>query len=148
MSEFMDFVSGDLLANIIALGSVSIPLFAFLIYRLRKTIAKDNVLVIGSHFREIVDQISAGSGESKIAAAIQLRRFLSRNTEFGVNKMPYAKDCLEVMSAFLRVMPTSNLQKILADNLRYVPNEFLIKADLQRVNLSKAYISDSNKAIS
>ncbi|KPP97166.1 pentapeptide repeat-containing protein [Marinobacter sp. HL-58] len=145
MEGFLEFLSDDLLANVISLVSISVPVILFLLYRFKKTVAKEQVAIIGNHFRSIVDQISSGSTDSRVAAAIQLRRFLNSTTEFGVNKMPYAKDCLEVTSAFLKIMPTSNLQKILADNLRYVPNEFLIEADLQRVNLSKAYISDKKK---
>ncbi|PTB99098.1 hypothetical protein C9993_04815 [Marinobacter sp. Z-F4-2] len=145
--ELLDFLADDWLANVVGLVTLVIPVVGFLFYKFKKTIAKEQVMVIGDHFRKIVDQVTTGSLDTRVSAAIQMRRFLNSETEFGISKMPYARDCLEVTSALLKVMPTSNLQKILADNIRYVPASLLKNADLQRANLSKAYLSDSEDRI-
>ncbi len=145
--DLIKILADEWLANVIALLTLVIPVVAFLFYKFKKTIAKEQVMVIGDHFRKIVDQVTTGSLDARVSAAIQMRRFLDSETEFGVSKMPYARDCLEVTSALLKVMPTSNLQKILADNIRLVPSSLLINADLQRANLSKAYLSDRERRI-
>lgn len=145
--DLLNILGDKWFTNIIALLTLVIPVVAFLFYKFKKTIAKEQVMVIGDHFRKIVEQVTTGSLDARVSAAIQMRRFLDSKTEFGVSKMPYAKDCLEVTSALLKVMPTSNLQKILADNIRLVPSNLLINADLQRANLAKAYLSDSKRRI-
>ena len=128
---------GNLLTLILALTPA---IFATVLYRIKRSITKQQVIAIGEHFRTIVEQITSGTVEKKVSSAILLRRFFDPKSEFGIGGTPYAKDCLTVTCALLKVLPTSNLQKVLADNLRYAPTDALQHADFQRANLAKAYL--------
>ncbi len=143
----LNILADGLIANVPALLTLVGPIVAFFFYKFKRTVAKEQVMIIGDHFRQIIQQVTTGSIDARVSAAIQMRRFLDSETEFGVSKTPYARDCLEVTSALLKVMPTSNLQKVLADNIRHVPPKLLKNADLQRANLSKAYLSDSERRV-
>lgn len=75
-----------------------------------------------------------------MASAILLRRFLDKDSEFGVGGAPFAKDTVKVISAVLKTLKTSDFQKVLADSLRFAPEDCSAKGDFQRANLSKAYL--------
>jgi hypothetical protein len=53
-------------------------------------------------------------------------------------RTPYRRDAVDVIAAILKVQPSGNFQKLLADGLGYAPN--LWRADLQRTNLRNVYL--------
>ncbi|WP_411359008.1 pentapeptide repeat-containing protein [Pseudidiomarina salilacus] len=114
-----------------------------LIVEYQRKITKSQVVVIGQHFREIVQTLASGNSEQRLSSAILLRRFFDPKSEYGLDKTPYAKDCLGVISSFLKILPNSEVQKALADNLKYAEGDLLHGADLQHTNLSNAYLGSS-----
>lgn len=140
-----DYLESQSLNNVLTLLALFTPIllggFATIIYWFRAKVSRESERLIGENFRAVVKQISSGTAEERTSAAILLRRFFDPKSEFGVNKTPYSGDCVTVICGLLKVLPTSNLQKALADGLRYAPPEKLVRADLQRANLSKAYLS-------
>ena len=75
-----------------------------------------------------------------MSSAILLRRFLDKDSEYGVGGTPFAKSTVSVVAAVLKTLQTSDFQKVLSDTLRFAPCKFLKRGDFQRANLSKAYL--------
>ena len=86
--------------------------------------------------------------EVRIASAILLRRFFDKKSELGTGGTPFAADSVQVIAALLKTQQTCNFQKVLADSLRYAPIECLEKIDLQKANLSKAFLGGSDWVMS
>jgi hypothetical protein len=69
---------------------------------------------------------------------VLLRRFFDRHTEQGAIGRPYVNEAIEVMAGMLREDQPAQVQKVLADGLRYARD--LQDADLQNCNLNNAYL--------
>lgn len=95
---------------------------------------------MGQAFGETVAALASQDEIRRLAAAILLRRFFDRHTEQGDAGAPYQQEAIRVIAALLRTTETGEFQKILADGLAYAPS--LRDADLQRCNLSGAYLGD------
>ena len=100
---------------------------------------------IRSAFALTVQGLSSDDPVERMVAAILLRRFYDRNSEFSLRphwyrwKHPiYPVDTTRVLTAMLRQEPTGPLQKLLAEGLAYAPS--LVLADLQQVNLTEAFL--------
>lgn len=109
-------------------------------YRTRR----DRIATVGAALDAVVVSLASVSDIHRAAAAIRLRRFFDRRSELGVAGVAYAADALNVIAAVLRELPTSNVQKLLADGLSYAPS--LAGADLQRTNLRNAYLAGTDLA--
>ncbi len=107
-------------------------------YRTRR----DRIATVGTALDAVVVSLASDSDVHRAAAAIRLRRFFDRRSELGVAGAAYAADALNVIAAVLREMPTSNVQKLLADGLAHAPS--LVRADLQRTNLRNAYLAGTD----
>jgi hypothetical protein len=67
--------------------------------------------------------------------------FFDPRSEQGVSgKTPYRHEAVGIIAALLRTLKRSEFQKLLADGLAYAPS--LHKADLQRCNLSDAFLGE------
>jgi len=137
LDRLYDFFGSGFTANIITMAVIVIPPLIFI---LKRHFNKENRNNIGAAFRETVKGLSSSDIELKMSSAILMRRFFDKSSEYGVGGTPYARDAVTVIAALLRVQKTGDFQKILADSLRYAPKQFLEHCDLQRVNLSKAYL--------
>lgn len=123
-------------------GVLGTTIFGAVWKRLKSSIIRENRRNIGSAFSETVAGLSSANIEVRMSSAILLRRFLDENTEFGVGNAPFAKDAVNVISAVLKTLKSSELQKVLADSLRFAPRDCLVNGDFQRANLSKAYLGE------
>jgi uncharacterized protein YjbI with pentapeptide repeats len=117
-------------------GTALLGILKYFNYRNRR----DRLTLIGQAFSETVDALSSQDQIKQLAAAILLRRFFDRRTEQGGDGAPYQQEAIRVIAALLRATETGELQKLLADGLAYAPT--LHGADLQRCNLSGAYLGD------
>jgi len=111
---------------------------------LKAKMNKDKESEIGVTFRRVIESLASKDLEVKMSAAISLRRFFDKDSEVGLTHTPYAKQAIDVMSSLLKVTKTSQYQKVLADGLRFVPDDFLKNGDFQRANLSKAFLSSKD----
>jgi len=125
---------------IVALIIAGLGLFA-------RYLKKEKQQSIGVAFKDTVARLSSEKNEERMASAILLRRFLDKNSEYGVaiipfliNTAPFAKTTVCVIAAVLKTSQTSDFQKVLSDSLRYAPKRCLMGSDFQRANLSKAYL--------
>ncbi len=130
-----------------AFGGLAVSLLGYLGYRTRR----DRLATIAEAFDDVLAGCASADPERRLAAAILLRRFFDRSTEVGVTtwsprrpwrferRAPFAQESVDVIAALVRELPTGNLQKLLADGLRYAPS--LDGADLQRTNLEDAYLA-------
>lgn len=107
----------------------------------RSYLLRENKKAIGIAFRETVTSLSSEKIEVRMASAILLRRYFDRESELGIGGAPFAPITVNVISALLKTLQTSDFQKLLADGLRYAPPKCLRKGDFQRANLSKAFLS-------
>lgn len=120
-----------------ALAGIPAALFGILQF-IRYRTRRDKMALVSESFAKVVEALASEVEVERLAGAILLRRFFDRRSEFGVGRTPYAKEAVAVIASMLRTQPTGNLQKLLADGLAYAPT--LVRADLQRTNLQKAYL--------
>jgi hypothetical protein len=120
-----------------ALAGIPAALFGILQF-IRYRTRRDKMALVSESFAKVVEALASEVEVERLAGAILLRRFFDRRSEFGVGRTPYAKEAVAVIASMLRTQPTGNLQKLLADGLAHAPT--LVRADLQRTNLQKAYL--------
>ena len=97
---------------------------------------------------ETVSQLASTNSTTQLSAAILLRRYLTvfvRKNIFFDKYYFLKKETLNVISSILRVLPTTVLQKTIADSLAYTPD--LRNVDLQNTNLQDAYIGSKHYKI-
>ena len=99
---------------------------------------RDRLTAVGAAFSATVQTLASDNEIDQIAAAVLLRRFFDRRTEQGKGGAPYKRETVEVIAGVLRQTQCGPFQKALADSLRYAKK--LISADLQRCNLTDAYL--------
>ncbi|MDQ0948482.1 hypothetical protein QFZ24_002405 [Streptomyces phaeochromogenes] len=99
---------------------------------------QDRSAAVGSAFREIVESLASDNKTQQMAAAILMRRFFDGNSEQGAGRTPYASEAVAVIAGLLREAETDQIQKVLADGLRFAPS--LSRADLQGCNLARAFL--------
>ena len=143
-----DFLSGGMLQNILAILGVAATLIIATLAIHKNFVVKENRKEIGIIFRKTVDGLSSSSAEVRMTSAILLRRFFDKKSELGTGGTPFAADSVQVIAALLKTQQTCNFQKVLADSLRYAPIECLEKIDLQKANLSKAFLGGSDWVMS
>jgi hypothetical protein len=114
--------------------TAALGIFKYFNYRSKR----DRRAAVGEAFNLTVEGLSAESEAKQKAAAILLRRFFDKGTEQGASGTPYRREAVAVIAALLRGTENSELQKMLADGLAHAPT--LYRADLQRCNLSGAYL--------
>jgi hypothetical protein len=124
------------IALIAGSATALLGIFKYFNYRSRR----DRVALVGQAFSETVDALASKDEIKRLAAAILLRRFFDRRTEQGTAGAPYQQEAIRVIAALLRTIETGEFQKLLADGLAHAPS--LRGADLQRCNLSGAYLGD------
>jgi hypothetical protein len=127
------------IALIAALGTAVLGILKYFNYRSRR----DRVTGVGQAFAETVDALASSDEVKRLAAAILLRRFFDRDTEQGTAGTPYQQEAIHVIAALLRAIEPGEFQKLLADGLAHAPS--LRGADLQRCNLSNAYLGDRHR---
>jgi hypothetical protein len=139
-------------ASLIASASAFKELIAILVvvgtlgYRyVQKKIVREVEGEIAKSFESIVSKLSSKEPSERISSAILLRRFLDKDTSSGVGNMPFAKDAINVIASMLKVENTGEMQKLLADSLKYAHNPFLKVADLQNTNLTEAVLGKVGK---
>jgi hypothetical protein len=93
---------------------------------------------VGAAFTAAVESLASDNQIRRMAGAVLLRRFFDQRTEQGATGAPYAPETLQVIAGMLRQPLQTQLQKVLADGLRYASN--LQHADLQGCDLKKAYL--------
>lgn len=120
-------VVGGLLAAVLGLSQ-------YFNYRSKR----DRLAAVGASFALTVEALGSDKPTSRMAGAVLLRRFFDRHTEQGVHGRPYVKEAVEVMAGMLREEQPPQLQKVLADGLRYARE--LQDADLQNCDLRNAYM--------
>jgi hypothetical protein len=120
-----------------ALAGIPAALFGILQF-IRYRTRRDKMALVSESFAKVVEALASEVEVERLAGAILLRRFFDRRSEFGVGRTPYAKEAVAVIASMLRTQPTGNFQKLLADGLAHAPT--LVRADLQRTNLQKAYL--------
>jgi len=100
-------------------------------------------------FEETVAHLSSENSVSQLSSAILLRRYMKEYVHgFDVrrSKIYFLKEqTLNVISSTLRTLPTSVLQKTLADGLAYAGD--ISNADLQRTNLQDIYLGNKAQRI-
>ncbi len=97
---------------------------------------RDRLAAVGAAFSATVQNLASDNEIDRMAAAVLLRRFFERRTEQGKG---YRRETVDVIAGVLRQAQKSGpFQKALADSLRYAKK--LISADLQRCNLTDAYL--------
>lgn len=99
---------------------------------------RDRMAAVGAAFAATVESLASDNDVKRMAAAVLLRRFFDPKTEQGKARAPYVNETVEVIAGMLRVEQPSQLQKVLADGLRYAHD--LTSADLQRCNLRNSYL--------
>ncbi len=127
----------DYATALAALAGIPAALFGILQF-IRYRTRRDKMALVSDSFAKVVEALASEVEVERLAGAILLRRFFDRRSEFGVGRTPYAKEAVAVIASMLRTQPTGNLQKLLADGLAHAPT--LVRADLQRTNLQKAYL--------
>lgn len=99
---------------------------------------RDQAAAVGAAFKDIVTSLSSDNETLRMAAAILLRRFFNVRSEQGAGRLSYANEAVAVIAGLLRSPETGEIQKLLADGLRYAPS--LVRADLQGCNLTGSYL--------
>lgn len=99
---------------------------------------RDTSAAVGTAFRDVVESLASDNKTQQMAAAILMRRFFDNNSEQGAGRTPYANEAVAVIAGLLRESESGQIQKVLADGLRYAPS--LSRADLQGCNLTRAYL--------
>jgi hypothetical protein len=131
--------SADLIVLVVAVISGLLIAF-FKLFDFRSKSQK--LLFVKESFESVVGKLSSESEIEKISAAILLRRFFDKNSEFGIGKTPYRIETINIIASILRSSPIGLFQKVLADSLAYA--EDLCDADFQRANLQNAYLGSKN----
>ncbi len=144
MDTFIEWFEGNIYKNLLATVALLITVLPLIWFVIRKFIIKDNINKIGIAFKETVAGLSSPNLEVRMSSAILLRRFLDKNSEYGVGGTPFADDTVNVIVAVLKTLQTSDFQKVLSDTLRFAPSKYLINGDFQRVNLAKAFLGSIN----
>lgn len=119
---------------VVAFLSAVVGLFKYFSYRSRR----DRIAAVGASFALTVEALASENATSRMAGAVLLRRFFDRRTEQGTRLTPYVREAIEVMAGMLREEGSPQLQKVLADGLRYARR--LEDSDLQNCDLRNAYI--------
>ena len=103
--------------------------------------------MLSASFQATLADLSSGNTTSQLAAAILLRRYFNAFTRSWFFRKKYflKNEALNVISSALRTLPTSVLQKTLADGMAYIKN--ISGADFQRTNLQDAYIGNKKHRI-
>ncbi|MFF0222224.1 pentapeptide repeat-containing protein [Streptomyces sp. NPDC004629] len=99
---------------------------------------RDRSAAVGAAFKDVVESLASDNTTQQMAAAILMRRFFDNNSEQGAGRTPYANEAVAVIAGLLRKSETGQIQKVLADGLRYAPS--LSGADLQGCNLARSYL--------
>lgn len=140
MNFFTQVFGGSDFRSILNTITLLISIVSAILLINRRQLIRENMKSIGAAFKETVAGLSSKNLEVRMSSAILLRRFLIKKSEFGVGGAPFAQATVSVISALLKSKQTSEIQKVLADTLRFAPKGALVKADFQRANLSKAYM--------
>jgi Pentapeptide repeats (9 copies) len=111
-----------------------VGLFRYFNYKSKR----DRKAAVGASFAATVDALASDSETRRMAAAVLLRRFFDPSTEQGEAGTPYLRETIQVIAGMLREPQPGNLQKVLADGLRYARD--IAGSDLQRCNLAHAYL--------
>lgn len=114
--RLIELFSRDFLSFII---SVAIPTVAAIVVFIYQRIKHNE-----ENFIRITSDLHSDNHINQITSAILLRTFLSMRH--------YRKKALNVIVALLRVLPSGNLQKTLADGLTYMGKA--LGQDFQKVN--------------
>lgn len=117
LMRLIELFSRDFLSFII---SVAIPTVAAIVVFIYQRIKHNE-----ENFIRITSDLHSDNHINQITSAILLRTFLSMRH--------YRKKALNVIVALLRVLPSGNLQKTLADGLTYMGKA--LGQDFQKVNL-------------
>jgi uncharacterized protein YjbI with pentapeptide repeats len=117
-----------------SLVTISVSVLGVLNFQRRR----DRAAAVGAAFKDVVDSLASDNATLRMAAAILLRRFFDTRSEQGAAGLSYASEALAVIVGLLRETGTGQLQKVLADGLRYAPS--LSRADLQGCNLTNSYL--------
>jgi uncharacterized protein YjbI with pentapeptide repeats len=128
------------IAALAALATGALGILKYFNYRSRR----DRISLVGEAFAQTVEGLSSEAEAKQLAAAVLLRRFFDKETEQGAAGTPYEREAIAVIAALLRNTETGELQKLLADGLAYATS--LHAADLQRCNLSRAYLGKRPRA--
>lgn len=130
----------EFLAILFSIGSVFTLWYTFV----KKRIIREVESEISKSFESVVSKLSSKEPSERISAAILLRRFLDKDTSSGVGNMPFAKEAINVIASMLKIQGTGDMQKLLADSLKYAHNPSLKGADLQNTNLTEAVLGKEN----
>lgn len=106
---------------------------------------RDKLAAVRDDFEKVIRALASDNELDRLAAAILLRRFFDPATEAGEGNAPFATETVDVIAAILRVQPSGEFQKLLADGLRYAPS--LRGVDLQRTNLRNAYLGSRKRQL-
>ncbi|WP_282025949.1 pentapeptide repeat-containing protein [Limimaricola cinnabarinus] len=136
VENFVSFF-GDLFAVLGALLTIFAGLYAFI----RARWMKDSKRAVGLAFRETIEGLSSDKAEIRTASAIILRRFLDEGSEYGVGGAPFRHEAISIATALLKSSSAGEVQKILCEILPLAKPEWLKEIDLQRANLSNAYLA-------
>lgn len=100
---------------------------------------KDKEKLQSDKFHHLVETLSDGNEFAKLSAAVTLRSYIQPN---GLNfNKKLSADATHIILALLKITPTCQLQKLLADGLSGAKVD---KWDFQRANLSDVYIEGQN----
>jgi hypothetical protein len=138
------FIAADV-GSAVSVGSAVVAALVAILGVVGYQSRRARLSAIRTAFNDAVSGLASDDGRQQLAAAILLRRFFDPASELGARDLlgrrraPYSEEALSVMAAVLRGLPSSDLQKLLADGLAYAPT--LEGADLQRTNLQRAYLS-------
>ena len=124
----------SLVALLGGLVAAVLGLFRYFNYRSKR----DRLAEVGASFALTVEALASDNPTSRMAGAVLLRRFFDRHTEQGTRGTPYVREAVEVMAGMLRQEQPAQVQKVLADGLRYAVE--LRDADLQNCDLTNAYL--------
>lgn len=94
-------------------------------------------------FDDLVAQLSSDNRTAQLSAAILLRRYFKTTRKRGL--LDLRKETINVISSFLKTIPTGVFQKTLADGLAYGVD--LSKCDLQKTNLQDVLLDNKNDQV-
>lgn len=134
----------ETIAGTLGIVAVLIAIAASAYQILKRRIVQETENEIAKSFESVVSRLSSKESSERISAAILLRRFLDKDTSSGVGNMPFAKEAINVISSMLKIAKTGDMQKLLADSLKYACNPSLRDADLQNTNLTEAVLGEEN----
>jgi uncharacterized protein YjbI with pentapeptide repeats len=121
-------------AGVGALLAATLGLIKYFDYKSKR----DRMAAVGASFTATVDALASDNATRRMAGAVLLRRFFNPDTEQGEVGTPYLPETVEVIAGLLRSPHSGDIQKALADGLRYARS--LVGADLQKCDLSNAYL--------